>query len=203
MMLNRVGNDELLAAGLELMRQRGKPLTRQQVKGRAMVYAMQQGETVRVRTCNDHVLVVLAESPKDNAKLNIEGTDFVLIVMPQVPRTPGPVVAYLVPTSVVAEAARKTHQEWLANNPNTRGNNRTWNLWFDESGPTKANSFSRLWEKYQLNGDVSTDRMTNSSPDRNSPDHVKLGDVISNARREIAAAAGVPESAVKITLDLA
>jgi len=168
-----------------------------------MIYETPEGETVRVRTCNDHVLVVLAESAENDATLNVEGTDFVLIVMPEAPRSPGPVVAYLVPSVVVAEAARETHKQWLANNPNTKGNNRTWNLWFDESGPTKANGFSRVWEKYRLNGDVSTGLMTSLSPIRTSPDQVKLGDVISNARREIAAAAGVPEAAVKITLDLA
>jgi len=202
-MLDRVENDDLLSAGLALMRQQGRPLTRQAAKGRAMVYATHQGETVRVRTCNDHVLVVLAESPGPDAKLNVEGTDFVLIVMPKIPRSPGPVVAYLVPSAVVAEAARKTHKEWLANNPNTKGNNRTWNLWFDESGPSKANGFSKTWEQYRLHGHADTGKSASAPSSTNSPETQKLGQIISIARREIAAAAGVPESAVRITVDLA
>lgn len=200
-MADRVDNSVLLSAGLELMRQEGQPLTRRQVKGRAMIYGTPEGKTVRVRTCNDHVLVILAESADDNAPLNIEGTDLILVVMPREARSQGPVVAYLVPSAIAAEAARKSHREWLANNPKTKGNNRTWNLWFDDSGPSKANGFSKTWEQYRLRGHADTVG-PKQSLNTDSVERAKLGDVISKARREIAVAAGVPESAVKITLDL-
>src|SRR5258707_6067690 len=137
----RIDNDALLTAGLELMRQDGKPLSKLQSPGRSMLYALSSGETVRVRTCNDHILIVLADRPDDDAKLNIEGTDWLLLVMPEIERTPGSVIAYLVPTKVAVEAARCTHREWLATKPNTKGGNTTWNLWFDPDWPAKANDF--------------------------------------------------------------
>src|SRR5690348_13725398 len=104
----KVPNFELLQAGIRLAEDNGIHLTRLESKSRAMVYRAPNGETVRVRTCNDHVLVAVASSPDESAKLNIEGTDKLLIVMPQVPRTSGPVVAYLVPTAVAVDAVRST-----------------------------------------------------------------------------------------------
>jgi hypothetical protein len=50
----------------------------------------------------------------------------------------------------VAEADRTTHREWLTTNPNTKGDKRTRNLWFDDDGPSKANGFARKWMNYRL-----------------------------------------------------
>src|SRR5260370_41034626 len=120
-----VDNDALLAAGLDLMRKNGKPLTKILGTGRSMRYTLANGETVRVRTCNDAILIVLADKPSgSDAKLNIEGTDWLLVVMPEVERTPGNIRAYLVPSSVAVEATRRSHDRWLNSNPNTKGGNR-------------------------------------------------------------------------------
>lgn len=40
---------------------------------------------------NDHILIVLADRPGGDAKLNVEGTDLLLIIMPEIERTPGSV----------------------------------------------------------------------------------------------------------------
>jgi hypothetical protein len=181
------------------MAAQGRPLTRGEIKGRAMLFSDPDGKTVRVRTCNDHVLVAVASGTEAGSNLNIEGTDFLLIVMPSVPRTPGPVLAYLVPTDVAVEAVRETHGEWLKSGPATKGNNKTWNIWFDDDGPEKANGFAKKWARYLLadSNEVGLVR-------ENKTEGVKrLGDVIAEAKQKIAAAAGVAESAVKISLDLA
>ena len=86
---NRIENDTLLKAGLELMQASGKPLTKLASKGRAMLYQLPSGETVRARTSNDHILIVVAEKPTRDARLNIEGTDWLLIVMPEIERSHG------------------------------------------------------------------------------------------------------------------
>jgi hypothetical protein len=150
----RIPNDWLLAAGLELMKQNGMPLTKLPNFGRSMIYSRPDGATVRVRTCNDHILIVLGDKPSGDARLNIEGTDWLLIVMPENPRTPGRVRAYLVPTKVACDAARQTHHAWLNTSPNTKGDNKTWNLWFSADGPAKANNFAALWKQYVLAGDT-------------------------------------------------
>ena len=80
----RLPNDGLLAAGLELMKQNGMPLTKLPDFGRSMMYSRPDGQTVRVRTCNDHILIVLGDKPSGDAKLNIEGTDWLLVVMPTI-----------------------------------------------------------------------------------------------------------------------
>jgi hypothetical protein len=40
-----------------------------------MRYSLPNSESVRVRTCNDHILIVLGDKASGNAKPNIEGTD--------------------------------------------------------------------------------------------------------------------------------
>ena len=114
----------------------------------------------------------------------------------------GNILAYLVPTEVVVEAARTSHTEWLRSEPATKGQNRTWNLWFDDDGLTKSNGFGKKWAKYKLNGNsASTSTTPSELPDGSSAGQ-KLGDVIADAKRRIAAAAGIPEGAVKISIDL-
>ncbi|MGD0421297.1 MAG: hypothetical protein ABSA68_17250 [Xanthobacteraceae bacterium] len=197
----KVPNHQLLQAGLGLMEQNGQPLQRIEAKGRAMVYRTTGGKTVRVRTCNDHVLVAVAESPNPEAKLNIEGTDSILIVMPETPRTPGPVMAYFIPTALVVEEVRSNHRNWLASNPSTKGENRTWAIWFDDDGPAKASGYSKKWASYRLDGSANTRTFVNGREDLQTGS-TTLGEVIADAKRRIAAVAGIPETAVKVTLDI-
>ena len=201
---DRVPNEALAQAGLQLMKQAGNPLERIKPNGRAMIYQMPDGATVRLRTCNDHLLVVLADTDDpDTARLNVEGTEYVLIVMPERQRTPGPVVGYLIPAKVVADAARSSHRAWLATNPNTKGDNRTWNLRFDTYGLSKTNNFAEKWRQYRLRGTASAGLAT-AGPSYSSPaaQPMKLGDVIASAKLQIAEAAGVSAECVKITIDI-
>jgi hypothetical protein len=198
----KVPNNELVQAGLRLMENNGQPLQRVAAKGRAMIYRTPDGKTVRARTCNDHVLVVAADSPDPEAKLNIEGTDSILIVMPEIPRSPGPVMAYFIPTPVVVEAVRSSHREWLASNPSTNGENRTWAIWFDEEGPARSNGYAQKWAAFRLNGSANAKISLESRADSLMGGAANLGEVIAEAKRRIATVAGVPETAVKITLDV-
>jgi hypothetical protein len=196
-MADRIESETLVQAGLDAMRRLGKPLAKQPSKGRAMIYALPSGETVRMRTCNDHVLIVVADSPSADAKLNIEGTDWLLLVMPEVERTAGKTVAYLLPVAEVESEARRTHREWLATQPNTKGQNTTWNLWFRKDAPGKANDYATKWARYKLQGVVEVVERT--SPSVSGANNVKAE--VETARQRIAAAAGVPVEAVKITIN--
>lgn len=208
-MSDKVPNQALLEAGIALMRQNGTPITRVETQTRAMIYELATGERLRVRTCNDHILVVLAESAQSDAKLNIEGTEFLLIVMPERPRTIGPVIAYLVPTDAAVDAARKSHAEWLASSPATSGNNRTWNLWFDDNSDAPHAGFARKWQEYRLKGNATTESVQKAVSPRTKAVEVaksrvtrSLGEVIAEARKQIAEVAGVPLDAVKISVSL-
>jgi hypothetical protein len=191
-----VDNSILLGVGLDLMRQNGHPLTKQAGHGRSMRYVMPSGETVRVRTCNDHILIVLADDPDpDKANLNIEGTHWLLVVMPEIERTAGKVLAYLVPTRVAVEAARRCHREWLATKPNTGGGNMTFNLWFDAGGNSAG--FAERWKQYLLHGDAES--KPQDAVEISSSGNIK--DEVEMARQRIARAAGVSVAAVRITVD--
>jgi len=197
---DRIPNDTLLEAGLSLMKQAGRDLKRVKTGTRSMQYVLPGGESVRVRTCNDHVLVALAGSPKKGAPLNIEGTDYLLIVMPEIPRTHGSVIAYFIPTKVAVEAVRRSHAEWLASNPNTKGKNRTWNVWFDETA--MAGGFAKKWVEYRLPGSASTSMPKAVPAFASASASGTLGEVIAAAKQQIADAASVPVHAVKITIEL-
>jgi hypothetical protein len=200
---DRVPNEALVQAGLDLMKQFGKPLQRIKSNGRAMIFQMPDGATVRLRTCNDHLLVIPADTPDpDTARLNVEGTDHVLIVMPERQRTPGRVVGYLVPASIVADAARSAHKAWLATNPNTKGENRAWALWFNMDGPSTSNNFAEKWQKYRLAGSASAGLSVSALSVSPASQAMKLGDVIAWAKLQIAEAAGVSAERVKITIEV-
>ena len=209
----RIPNDDLLAAGLDLMQQNGMTLTKIDSFGRSMMYKLADGKTVRVRTCNDHILIVLADKASKNAKLNIEGTDYLLIVMPEVERTPGKVKAYLVPTKVAVEASRKGQQVWLDSSPNTKGDNRTWNLWFRKDANEESNiwnDYATKWAEYQLKGEAFTHSVTGAVTGVNVTSATgavsavgtdgSFKAVIETARQMVSKAAGVPLDAVKITI---
>jgi len=198
--VKKVESSELVEAGLAAMKAAGKPLTRQPSKGRAMIYAMPNGDTVRLRTCNDHVLIVVGDRPTPDAKLNIEGTDWILMAMPQVERKPGNVDCYLLPTAEVEAEARRTHMEWLAGNPKTGGDNKTWNLWFKEDGPGKANDYARKWQQYKL-APTPIVEATPRAGENNAPGTGNVKAEVESARRRIAEAAGVPVESVKITIN--
>jgi hypothetical protein len=150
---NRVASRVLVEAGLAAMKKADKPITRRPSKGSAKIYALPNGETVRMRTCNDHVLLVNADSPKPEAKLDIERTDWLLVVMPEKERTQGKIIAYLIPTAEVVGEVRHSHRDWLASDPNTKGDHRTWTLWFRDDGEITKN-FSAIWAKYRLGSAV-------------------------------------------------
>ena len=198
---NKVSNQALLAAGLKAMHAAGKPMQKMQTNTRSMKYQLSNGETVRVRTCNDHVLVVLADSAEESATLNIEGTDHLLIVMPEVPRMDGLITVYFVPTTIAVTAVRQTHADWLASNPSTKGNNRTWNIWFDD-GPAMSGGFAKKWAEYRLATKASTIDVGAASDIVAVRDNRSLGAVIAAARKAIAEAAGVSVEAVKISVAL-
>lgn len=197
----RIDNELLLKAGLQLMRQAGKNLEKLPSQGRSMLYELENGASVRVRTCNDHVLIAVADKPTKNAKLNIEGTDWLLIVMPVEPRTHGDVRAYLVPTKEAVEAVREAHHSWLATNPNTKGDNTTWNLWFGARGKRQSNNFAEKWADYLLPGTVSTDELVEGSSPPISSAAVDVKSVVRAAQLRIAEAAGVAPESVKISVD--
>jgi len=194
--MERVPNEDLVTAALEMMASVGKPLRRISTGTRAMKYVLDDGKTVRVRTCNDPVLVVLASSTDEDAGLNIEGTDYLLIAMPQQPRTAGAVVAYFLPTAVAAKDVREAHIEWLRSGPATKGNNRTWNVWF-KAGPVGCSGFAERWAMYRLPApNLELKHLVPRSAKSSSKEN--LGEVIARARAQISAAAGVPVEAVKI-----
>ena len=200
-MESRVSNRVLLRAALKLMGQNGCPLTDKYTAGRSNIYEMSNGETVRVRTSNDPILVVLAETPEPDAKLNIQGTDWLLFVMLEKKRTEGNVIGYLVPTQKAVNDVREAHQNWLNTSPNTKGNNRTWNIWFDESGRKTANRYAEKWADYRLEGTVSTHDVGATSSPSERPGF-DIGEEIAAMQARIARGTGLPPNFIKVSIEI-
>lgn len=200
----KVDKEELLQAGLRLMQKSGKPLKKAPSNGTAKIFSLPNGETVRARTCNDHIMIVIADEPHLDAKLNIEGTDWVMLTMPETPRTPGPVVVYLLPTEKLISDARQSHGAWLKTHPRTNGRNTTWNLWFEGEGHP-WNGYAKKWEEYRIPGAASTsDIKTEGLSDTElKPNPSLLKDEIGLSRERIAKLAGVSVEAVRVSIDFA
>ena len=159
--MEKISNNTLRDAGLELIKRNGTPLKNISSPGRSMIYAMPNGETVRVRTCNDHVLIVTANEPipSKNTKMNIEGTDWLLIVMPDFKQDKGNIIAYHVPVNVAVEAIKSSHQHWQDSNSSTRGNTKTWRLQFhndftDKDSRIHKHNYSDKWAIYKIDGHI-------------------------------------------------
>ena len=161
-----------------------------------MLYSMPNGKSVRVRTCNDHVLITVADKPTNDAHLNIEGTDWLLIVMPEEERIHGKVIGYFIPTEVAVAEVRRAHQAWLDTNPDTKGDNRTWNLWF-KSRPHKSSDYDQKWAEYRLDGEADTKELA----DVDVPSTTGIKAEVDAARQRLAIVAGVSPDAVKISID--
>lgn len=178
---------------LKMMEDSGTPLHRQPGTGKAQIYARPDGSTVRLRTSADRVLLVTTDSPDPGARLSVEGTDWLLIVMPKVRRTPGPVEAYLVPTDEAERAIRDSHARWLASGANSNGNT-MWNLWFDDDGPDTSNRYAQTWRRYRVRSADGTEPIVESSART-------IKHAVEQARKTIADVAGVEPSAVRISID--
>ena len=90
-----------------------------------------------------------AARPNPDAKLDIEGTDSLLVAMPEKERIEGKNVFYLIPTSEAVTEMRRAAKKWLATNPATKGQNMTWTLAFKDM--TAHENYAVKWEKYRLN----------------------------------------------------
>ena len=200
---SKVPNKVLLRAALELMRQNGHVLTEEPTAGRSNIYRMADGKTVRVRTSNDPTLVVVAESAEPGARLNIEGPDRLLFVMLKNRRTEGEVVGYLVPMQKAVKDVHEANERWRATDPNTKGNNRTWNLWFDQGGRKTANGYDEKWSEYRLNGTVSThDVSTTTGPGGSTSAAIDIGQEVTAMQARIARATGLPPQSVKVSIGI-
>jgi hypothetical protein len=189
------------------MAQQGQKLERVPARGRARLYRRPDGKTVRLYCSNDRVLITRARGAAPDSRLTMEdGADFLLLVMPRTKRTPGPVEAYLVPMAVAADAVKEAHRLWRAAVPGS-DSDLARHLWFDRDGPPSSHDFASKWRSFRLPGSISVkesaarEAAEQSAAQKHNGDS-KLGDVIAQARAQIAAAAGVSLDAVKISVDL-
>lgn len=210
---SKIDSADLMQVAMRLMSANGKPLEKLPSRGREQVFGLPDGETVRVRTCNDRRLIVNADEPHVDAKLSIEGTNWLLVVIPEVARTPGPVSAYLVPAGVAVLEVRRSHGAWLESHPRTNGQNKAWKIEFDgKDAPWE--SFASKWAQYRLPGSVDTQELAAASPtaavltsampvapDSQEPTALRME--IDTARHRIAQIAGVSVEAVRVSIDFA
>jgi hypothetical protein len=191
--MEKIPTDDLVQAALQMMQQAGKPLRKK--KGR--LYEMPNKETVKVLRSNDRKLHANAASPAEDAKLNIDGLDWVLVAMPKIARTRGEIEGYLIPAREASDAARRAHQEWRATSSSTEGNT-TWILHFDnspESWPEGWRGYAEKWHQYLLGTGVSVSFEKKSEA-------TGLRAEVASAKERISKAAGVPPEAVHISIDL-
>ena len=157
---NQIDNKLLREAGVELMKKNKMPLGNI-TRGNSMIGLTPCKKSVRIRTSNDHRLIITANQPDPNASLNIEGTYWLLMVMPERERTFGKVIGYLIPTAEIKEKMKISHEAWLGTKPQTSGNNQTWTLEFNKYIGKRLDRHTELgfdffekWKEYRLKDSV-------------------------------------------------
>ena len=157
---NKIDNKLLREAGVELMKKNKMPLSNITL-GNSMIGLTPCKNSVRIRTSNEHRLIITANQPDPNASLNIEGTYWLLMVMPERERTFGKVIGYLIPTAVIKEKMKISHEAWLGTKPQTSGNNHTWTLEFKKNTGKRLDRHKELgfkffekWKEYRFKDSV-------------------------------------------------
>lgn len=92
----------------------------------------------------------------DQAKLDIEGADFLLFGVPVTKRGSESVEAYLIPMLVAVSSVLQSHKSWLESGGSTKGANTTPAIWLDKVLPT-SDKFAEKWSTYRLGSRVITD----------------------------------------------
>jgi hypothetical protein len=191
-----IPNEKLRQAFIGLMARKGRSIERvigPPSRGPAKeVYRLPDGQTLRLRTNNKPALMARTESSALDAPLPFEGEDFVGVAFPS--ERAGFVLGYLVPTSVAVRAMRDGYREWLGSDNRGRGDNKTRVLRFDGDSQSLSHDYANRWSEYCL-GEIEVD----APPAAGRSTALDLE--VANARRRIAAAAGKPESAVRIAID--
>lgn len=132
------------------MDRRGTSLRRIAASARSQLYGTADGKIVRLRTSNDRLVIAATSDTRPDAILDIEGCDLVLFAAPEHRRQRGRIEVYLVPIEDVKSAFARSHADWLASNPVTAGENRTWQLALDEGKPESAAHYAEKWRAYRL-----------------------------------------------------
>ncbi|MEQ8354647.1 MAG: hypothetical protein RH942_03845 [Kiloniellaceae bacterium] len=140
----------LREAALKIAEQSGRPLRRDAEHKREQLYLDNDHKKVRLRTSNDRVLTVSASSPvPEEARLDIEGCDALLIAMPTERRGTDRVEAYWLPVAIAIQEVKRAHRIWLDSDPNTKKHNKTFSIWFDEAF-FESEMFCEKWSEYRL-----------------------------------------------------
>ena|SRR5688572_26210043 len=90
---SRFTTEALRSIGLAAMELSGRGLTRVAAERRGQLYTLSDGRRVRLRTNNDRRVIVTTDDTRSNAKLDLDGCDFVLLVVPEQRRKRGQVEA--------------------------------------------------------------------------------------------------------------
>lgn len=202
----KVHSKDLKDAAYRAMEELGHSLSQIETGTRSMIFAMEDGRTVRLRTTNDPILICVAKTNDVESKLNVEGTDFLLLAMPEIARTPGTILVYLVPTQRVVNDVRESHKAWLATNPRTKGDNHTRNIWFEDKG-TAWSGFHDKWSEYRTIIEAEAlpsfrpeEKTITSEQQALTPKPETVAEIINRTTHEISQITGIKADKIKIEL---
>jgi hypothetical protein len=160
------------------------------------IYRLPDGRTLRLRTNRSRVLMTGAVGENRyhiDAPMNLEGQDFVGIAMPA--QRPGWVDCYQIPTDVAISALHTAHATWVQAHPNTPEQSAVRVVSFDGDPQRPGEGFAVKWAQYLIASvPAEATEQPAAQPSLNG------SEAIIEAKRIVAAAYRVPESAVTITV---
>ena len=111
------------------------------------------------------------------------------------------VIRFTSTIELVGDPERCWRSVLLATEPDTKGGNTTWAIWFDDRGQQKSSGYAEKWAKYRLDGQVSTLDFADNAPKQRRDNAGDLKAEVKVARERIAEIAGVQTDSVRISID--
>jgi hypothetical protein len=165
----------------------GKPLTR--IGERGQRYRRPDGKIVLIRTCKRRNVLANSVGYTPNDPIDIEGRqDFVGLAVPGRRRAPDEF--YEVPDPVVIDGLRAGMAEWCPDHPN--GKSKVRQISFDGDPQSAITGYAEKWGHYRLAQPLAIP----------APASDVRANAVVQARRMVATAFAVPESTVRIAINL-
>lgn len=135
--------EKMREAALRALRSHGKDFSR--IHNHKLLYELADHRTFLLRTNRKRILILKADDPGVDAKLDLEAAELVIFCCPRDHHYE----VYMIPTSVVGRDARAERVEWYKT-AKTKGANMTWQMVFDNDVGRVCYGYAEKYKQYRL-----------------------------------------------------
>lgn len=148
-MMPKMHTETLQSAGLKILASHNLKLVHDATK-RGKIFRTQDGRSVRVRTNIKRSIPCKSQDTNlRRGTLDIEGTEFICLIVPKSAGNAAEVEVYFMPTSIAVREVKEAHIKWLEYGK-SKGTNFTPALCLDRVPSGKEKNLNDLWSEYRF-----------------------------------------------------